>query len=136
MKWCNFYNVQEEKLGKKCLYMSGKISGLDRREVLYRFSRCELWLRHQNPGVRIVNPTRVWCFRWPWLYRLLERIFGNDTAYELVLLYDLWLLSHCQRLHLIGTDWSTSRGSKTEMGFAQAKGIDVTVDVTAKTNKK
>ena len=119
------------KKNKERVYISGKMSGLSREEVIYRFARCELWLRHNISG-RVVNPCRVWAFRFPLFYRMLEVIFGKDRAYELVLLYDLWLLSRCTRIHMIGTDWSTSRGAKTEMEFAKNREMLITVDVTGK----
>ena len=113
--------------------MSGRMSGLSHEEVAYRFSRCELWLRHTT-GAEVVNPCRVWLYRWPKLYRLVERIVGKDNAYTLVLLYDLWLLSRCDRLHLIGPDWCLSRGAQTEVAFAQKAKKEVTIDITAKCN--
>jgi hypothetical protein len=122
------------KKKRQRIYVSGKMSGLSRDEIMFRFSRCELWLRHTT-GARVVNPCRVWLFRWPWLYRLLARAVGETRVYEWVLLYDLWLLSRCDRIHMIGTDWSSSRGAKTEQAFAQAKGIYITVDIIAKQKK-
>lgn len=116
---------------KQRIYISGKMSGLSREVILYRFTRCELWLRHTT-GAEVVNPCNTWAFRWPWIYRLLERLFGKEGAYTLVLLYDLWLLSKCQRLHLIGNDWMTSRGAQTERAFAQQAHIDVTIDLYTK----
>ena len=112
------------------------MSGLKRRDIFYRFSRCELWMKHEVPGAKIVNPCRVWMFRWPWLFNALERVVGHDAAYTLVLLYDLWLLSRCQRLHIVGSDWSTSRGAQTEFAFAQKAGINITMDVTTKQKAK
>jgi hypothetical protein len=119
---------------KERIYISGKMSGLPREEVKYRFALCELWLRHGG-AKEVVNPTKVWAWRWPWLYSMIEMVVGAQAAYELVLLYDLWKLSHCTRIHMIGTDWSTSRGAKTEMGYAQAKNMDVTIDIDVKKKK-
>lgn len=119
---------------KERIYLSGKMSGLSREEVKYRFARCELWLRHSG-AKKVVNPTRVWAWRWPWLYSIMEMVMGAQAAYELVLLYDLWKLSRCTRIHMVGTDWSTSRGAKTEMAYAQAKGMDVTVELAEKKKK-
>jgi len=118
---------------KKKVYISGKMSGLDRNEVKFRFSRCELWLRHGDWDVK--NPCRVWAFRCPWLYRILEKLLGKERAYDLVLLYDLWLLSRCDRIHMIGSDWKESRGARTERYFAQAKGLEVTNDYIPKEKK-
>lgn len=114
-------------MGKKVkVYISGRMSGLPDAVVKYRFERCELYLRHQ--GYKTVNPCRVWVSRWPWMFRLLEKVVGKDRAYNMVLIYDLWLLSRCDMMHLIGSDWSLSRGAKTELAFAQNAKIKVITD--------
>lgn len=104
------------------------MTGLMREEVIYRFKKAESEMRSQTDA-DIVNPCRVWAYRWPWIYRSMERVLGKERAYTLVLLYDLWLLSKCQRVHLIGPDWMVSRGSCTEMEYAKAAGMEVTMDV-------
>ena len=118
---------------RKRVYISGKMRGLDRAEVLFRFSRCELWLRHN--GFAVKNPCHTWVFRWPWLYKTMEKLFGEERTYDLVLLYDLWLVSRCDRIHMIGSDWKESRGARTERYFAQAKGLEVTTDYIPKDRK-
>lgn len=120
---------------KTRIYLSGKMTGLTREEVMYRFAKAEMELRHQT-GATIVNPCRVWAFRCPRFYHIMEWLFGKSNAYTLVLLYDLWLLSRCQRVHLIGPDWQTSRGAVTEAHFAQAARMMVTMEIYDKNRKK
>jgi hypothetical protein len=67
---------------KKKVYISGPMSGLERKVYLQRFAIAESILRAH--GYDTINPTRVWSCRWPWLYRIV--------GYKLTLLYDLWLL--------------------------------------------
>lgn len=100
------------------------MSGLTREEVSRRFTEADRLLRQQ--GFRTVNPARVWVCRWRWLYRLLESIVGRERAYDLVLIYDLWLLSHCKRIYMVGDDWrDISRGATTEYYFAELKGMEI-----------
>ena len=120
---------------KEIVYISGRMSGLPRHEVTYRFNRCEIWLRYKGVK-RVKNPIRVWAWRFPWLYSTMEWLLGKERSYELVLLYDLWLLSHCTRIHMIGTDWSMSRGASVEFDYAKRKDITVTVDIPEKVNPK
>ena len=113
--------MEEMQRKREKVYISGRMSGLTREEVSRRFSDADRLLRRQ--GQRTVNPARVWVCRWRWLYRLLESIVGKERAYDLVLIYDLWLLSSCQRIYMVGNDWTNSRGALTERDFAKRKGI-------------
>ena len=87
------------------VYISGPMSGLDRELYLKMFRRAEQSLRSQGYTM-VVNPIRVWACRWPWLYRIL--------GYRLTLAYDLWLLSRCDAISRVGTDWQQSRGARLE----------------------
>ena len=87
------------------VYISGPMSRLDRELYLKMFRRAEQSLRSQG-YTRVVNPIRVWACRWPWLYRIL--------GYRLTLAYDLWLLSRCDAIYMVGTDWQQSRGARLE----------------------
>ena len=62
---------------------------------------------------KIVSPTRVWVCKWPWLYRLMERVFGKSGAYKLVLLYDIILLLRCDLIYKM-PGWRESRGASIE----------------------
>lgn len=92
---------------KPKVYISGKISGLERETYLARFSKAEELVR--EAGYEPVNPCRFAPCRWPWLYRLL--------GYRLTLLYDLWRLSQCDRIYMIPT-WEQSTGARIENFFA------------------
>ena len=87
------------------VYISGPMSNLSREQYLELFKRAEQSLRSQG-YTRVVNPIRVWACRWPWLYRIL--------GYRLTLAYDLWLLSRCDAIYMVGTDWQQSRGARLE----------------------
>lgn len=115
------------KQKKEKVYLSGKMSGLTREEVLRRFAKAEDTVRMN--GCLTKNPTRVWVFRWTWLYRMIEFVFGRERAYDLVLLYDIWLLSRCDSIYMVGGDWrDNSRGAMTEYYFAGEK--DMVIDIS------
>ena len=88
---------------KEKVYISGKITGVERKEYLARFRKAEQLVRER--GYATVNPTRFLVCRWRWLYWLV--------GYELTMLYDLWRLWHCDRIYLI-PGWMESRGARME----------------------
>lgn len=90
------------------VYISGPITGLAQQQYVQRFSLAERILREEGYHA-IVNPTRVWASRWPWLYKIV--------GYRLTLLYDLWLLSRCQRIYKM-PGWKQSRGAQIESCLA------------------
>ena len=86
------------------VYISGPMSGVDRKLYLEMFRRAEQSLR--SKGYRkIVNPIRVWACRWPWLYKVI--------GYRLTLLYDLWLLMRCDQIYKL-PGWRDSKGANIE----------------------
>lgn len=92
--------------------MTDKETGFVSEVNLQAFREAEKLLRNQ--GYRnIVNPIRVWVCRWPWLYRIMERVVGCDTAYYSTLLYDLWLLRRCDLIYKL-PGWRDSRGANIE----------------------
>ena len=92
--------------------MTDKETGFVSEVNLQAFREAEKLLRER--GYRhIVNPIRVWVCRWPWLYRIMERVVGCDTAYYLTLLYDLWLLRRCDLIYKL-PGWRDSRGANIE----------------------
>ena len=101
---------------KDKIYISGGMSDVPREHYLARFALAEKLLRGAGYS-RIVNPTRFWVCRFPWLYRTIERLLGKDRAYVAVLLYDLWQLSRCTRIYKIPT-WKQSRGANIESCLA------------------
>jgi len=103
------------------IYISGQISGLGRNEFMERFAEAERLLREAG-YTNIVNPTRLWFDRWPWVHRLLNRVLGEQTVYAVILLYDLWVLMRCQRIYKI-PGWKESRGANIESAVAFNMGL-------------
>ena len=86
------------------VYISGPMSNLTREQYMELFMRAEQSLRAQGYR-KVVNPIRVWACRWPWLYKIV--------GYRLTLLYDLWLLMHCDLIYKL-PGWRDSRGANIE----------------------
>lgn len=95
------------------VYLSGKMSGLSRDEIERRFFQAEKYLVLN--GYNVCNPVRFIFFRWDWLYALL--------GYHLALCIDLFMLSRCDAIYMIGTDWPTSNGATMEHHYAGRFGI-------------
>ena len=93
---------------KKKVYISGRISDLPREQYMTMFSIAEQMLRKK--GYEPLNPTRFWLSRW---YKQLTRIVGGETAYRVVLLYDLWRLMRCDLIYKL-PGWRDSRGANIE----------------------
>ena len=106
--------MKKEK--KQRVYISGPLTDKKTGRVSERNLTAFKWA-HAKVGHEgyhnVVNPTYVWACRWPWIYRMVERIVGRDMAYKLVLLYDLWLLMHCDLIYKI-PGWQESRGANIE----------------------
>ena len=108
---------------KQRIYISGPMTSSDSEEQernVQAFHDCALQL--QVSGFRPVNPANAWPCKHPRIYRLLERLLGEEGAYRAVLIYDLWLLSRSDTICLID-GWHDSRGAQTEEGFAFRLGI-------------
>lgn len=108
---------------KQRIYISGPMTSSDSEEQarnVQAFHDCATLLRAS--GCRPVNPANVWPCKHAWLYRLMERLLGEERAYRTVLLYDLWLLSRSDNICMIDK-WQLSRGAKIEEGFAFRLGI-------------
>ena len=105
------------------VYISGPMTSSDSEEQernVQAFHDCATLL--QASGCRPVNPANVWPCKFPRIYRLMERVLGEELAYRTVLLYDLWLLSRSDTICMID-GWQQSRGAKIEEGFAFRLGI-------------
>lgn len=100
------------KRASKRVYISGPMSNLNREQYLELFRRAEQSLRAQG-YTKVVNPIRVWACRWSWLWKVLTGVTSEHTAYTLVLLYDLWLLSRCDLIYKL-PGWKESRGANIE----------------------
>ena len=108
---------------KQRIYISGPMTSSDSEEQarnVQAFHDCATLLR--ATGCRPVNPANVWPCKHPRIYRLIERLLGEDGAYRTVLVYDLWLLSRSDSICMID-GWQLSRGAKIEEGFAFRLGI-------------
>lgn len=108
---------------KQRIYISGPMTSSDSEEQernVQAFHDCATLLRAS--GCQPVNPANVLACRWQRIYRLLERLLGEEGAYRAVLIYDLWLLSRSDTICLID-GWHDSRGAQTEEGFAFRLGI-------------
>ena len=62
-------------MSKRRIYLSGGMSGMERREYIRRFREAERILRRHGYGC--INPCRVWACRWPWIYRAF-----NGNGYQ------------------------------------------------------
>lgn len=99
---------------KNRVYISGKITGLNRDDYRMIFAHAEALLI--SAGYKTVNPTRFLVSRKRWLYWLL--------GYRLVLLIDLWVLDRfCDKIYMI-PGWTTSKGACIEKTFAGYRGIE------------
>lgn len=102
------------------VYISGPMTdpktGRVTDENIMAFVRAYALLKKEKYQ-KIVSPTRVWVCKWPWMYRLLEKIFGKTVAYKLVLLYDIILLMRCDMIYKI-PGWKESRGAQIESCIA------------------
>lgn len=108
---------KEERLK---VYISGpltdKATGKVSKENRIAFGRAQCLIKKEG-YYDVVNPTRVWACRYPWIYRAMERVFGKSLAYKLVLFYDLMLLLRCSRIYKI-PGWRESRGASIESNIA------------------
>ena len=97
---------------KTKIYLSGAISGRDRKEYLKQFADAEKHLRQL--GYDVCNPTKALPCRFLWIYKLL--------GYKLTLLFDLWLLSRCDKIYMLSGSES-SKGAFLEKVAAETFGI-------------
>ena len=97
---------------KTKVYLSGKISGLPRQEYMKRFADAEEHLR--GLGYEVCNPTKALPCRFLWIYKIL--------GYKLTLLFDLWLLSRCDKIYMLSGSES-SKGAFLEKVAAETFGI-------------
>ena len=102
----------ENVMSNDRVYISGPMSSLSREEYTRRFMLAEQLLRQQGYQ-HIVNPIRIWACRFPRFHQFLAWLLGERQAYILVLLYDLWLLTRCNRIYKL-PDWRNSRGAQVE----------------------
>ena len=104
---------------KQKVYISGQMTGIAREKYMESFALAENMLKAR--GYRVVNPTRVWTCRFPWLYKIV--------GYKLTLLYDLWLLSSCDLIYSLN-GWQASRGARIENQWA----VEFNININRKEN--
>lgn len=97
---------------KEKVYISGAISGRDREEYLKQFNDAEKHLREL--GYDVCNPTKALPCRFLWIYKLL--------GYKLTLLFDLWLLSRCDKICMLSGS-ECSKGAFLEKVAAETFGM-------------
>lgn len=97
---------------KQRVYISGRISGLSRQDYLAQFERAESKLK--SLGYKVCNPTKALPCRFLWIYKLL--------GYKLTLIYDLWLLSRCDKICMLSGS-ENSKGAFLEKVAAETFGM-------------
>ena len=101
--------------------MTDKATGRVSEINILAFKRAHAYLKREGYH-NIACPTKVWVCRWPWLYRLMERVFGINLAYKLVLLYDVIIMLRCDMIYKI-PGWKESRGAQIESCVAFWLGV-------------
>lgn len=90
------------------VYISGRISGLPIKDVVYKFHKAETLLRER--GYDVINP----------LYNGLP----TSSSWEKHLAADLLLLHDCDCIYRLG-DSDDSKGARLEMEYAQRMGKEI-----------
>ena len=97
---------------KTKVYLSGPITGYSRQEYMKRFADAEEHLREL--GYKVCNPTKALPCRFLWIYKIL--------GYKFTLLYDLWLLSRCDKICMLSGS-ENSKGAFLEKVAAETFGM-------------
>ena len=85
------------------IYISGKITGLERIDYLRKFENAEIWLSEH--GFSVINPATV-----------NDRL-PDDTTYEEYMKMSMLLLSFCDTIFMLA-DWKDSPGATKEYQYA------------------
>ena len=93
------------------VYISGKMSGLDKREFKKHFQMAEATLRVH--GYDVINPARLNDF---------------NLTYAEFMLIDTTLLTMCDAIYMLN-NWRDSNGAKEELALAEAKGLKIMYEV-------
>lgn len=86
------------------IYISGKITGLSRREYLSRFEYAEKYLK--NKGYSVINPAKT------------NDTLPNDTTWDQYMDVSYCLLNMCDTIFML-TNWKDSEGANREYAFAK-----------------
>jgi len=100
--------VLKEKVLKKC-YISGKISGLTRREAWANFDAMEKKL--ESKGFVPINPMKIVEYR-------------PDKSWGEYMVEDLKILMQCDCICML-PNWGQSNGAKIEHDFAKKLGLQI-----------
>jgi len=95
------------------VYISGKMTGLNRVEVMDRFFGAEGMLRKY--GYDVINPARMYDF---------------NLSYAEFMLIDTTLVTMCDAIYMLN-NWRDSNGAKEELALAEAKGLKIMYEVEA-----
>lgn len=95
-----------EKIGRKRVYISGKITGIE-EEAKEKFARAEKDMITE--GLKPINPMHM---------------AGYDLDYSKYMQIDLTLLETCSAIYML-ENWKDSKGAKIERDFALSIGLEV-----------
>ena len=95
------------------VYISGKMTGLERKEIKKRFAIAEAVLWYH--GYDVVNP---------------EIISDFNLSYAEFMLIDTTLVTMCDAIYMLN-NWRDSNGAKEELALAEAKGLKIMYEVEA-----
>lgn len=90
------------------IYISGKITGLDRKVAESRFD--EAMIKLCKEGYNVCNPF------------LIDH--NHDQSWESFMLADLKLLFECQAVYMLN-NWKSSKGARIEHYIALERGLKV-----------
>lgn len=95
------------------VYISGKMTGLNRVEFKKRFFEAEKMLMQY--GYDVINPAILSDF---------------NLTYAEFMLIDTTLLTMCDAIYMLN-NWRDSNGAKEELALAEAKGLKIMYEVEA-----
>ncbi len=95
------------------VYLSGKITGLDKEEYTRNFMRAEDF--YKSCGYNVVNPVTI-----------SEKVLASNPAatYEDFMAADLEALKSCTHIVML-EDWETSKGARREKAEAEKMGLEI-----------
>ena len=95
------------------VYLSGKITGLDKGEYELNFMKAEQF--YKSCGYTVVNPCKSSA-------EILKK--NPDATYDDFMKADLEALKGCTHISML-SGWETSRGAKIEKAEAERLGLEV-----------
>ena len=93
------------------IYISGKITGLDREEYLAKFDLAEK--RLISEGYDVVNPART-----------NDTLPAKSTTYQQFMDMSMLMLSMCDGIYMLN-DWGDSPGARSEKEWAEKHGLKI-----------